>query len=381
LKTCKCGKANDPTRKFCIRCGASLIGIEDDTKEEVSHAQEPEPAPMSVQPGQKKTQTTTAGDKWVRPSQVAKDRMRTAKRHVEKTEFEKAQEAFAKTRSDEGDERMLRASEIRELMATAPDAAASPPRPAPAPASQPQGQPLGEPKAPTRAAPTGPPTSSTPIPQRTNAPQGTTRETRPPAGPPPGMPASMPAPPTMTKPPESVAPATAPPPKAVPPAMTQPPGAPASATPRNPVAPSARPVTSSAKAQPAIQPQGSPTATVGSGGDSKVRELDSDIQHYHQQIAQLEAEMKELEAKHDGERKWLNTVVETKRFRIESLKDEMETAKNEVRDAQKELRNAENRMKKEVEEAQKRIDNHAKNIKDAEKAREKRLKEIEKKSS
>lgn len=375
MKTCKCGKANDPTRKFCIRCGASLIDIEDDIKQEMNSTPEPEPAPIDTQPGPKKAQSTTAGDKWVRPSQVAKDRMRTAKRHIEKTEFEKAQEAFAKTRSDEGDERMLRASELRELMAAAPDATASPPRPTTTPAPQPQERPVNEPMALTRIPPTGPPATQTPTPQKANAPQGASAEKRAPAGPPPGAPASMPTPPTMARPPESVAPPRSPPPRAVPPAMTQPPGAP------GPSAPSGGPVTRSAKAQSMIQPQAPATTTAGPGEDSKIREIDSDIQHYNQQIAQLETELKELEAKHDGERKWLNTVVETKRLRIESLQEEVQTAKNEFRDAQKDLKNEENRMKKEVEEAQKRIDNQTKNIKDAEKAREKRLKEIEKKSS
>ena len=77
----------------------------------------------------------------VRPSKVETGRVIPPERHVEKTELEKAQEAFARAEdvgiaeeTGEGivETRMLRASEVRELM----DSAASWSEPAPTP-SQP----------------------------------------------------------------------------------------------------------------------------------------------------------------------------------------------------------------------------------------------------
>ncbi|NHJ14329.1 MAG: hypothetical protein EAX95_11670 [Candidatus Thorarchaeota archaeon] len=121
-----------PTRKFCIRCGASLISAP-------KHAATPPPAPRpetpevgrvttgaSVAKARAETSelTPVTDDKWVRPSEVAKDRVRSAAGRRGKSELEKAQEAFARAEEvgidEEGDgvieTRMLRASEVRELL-------------------------------------------------------------------------------------------------------------------------------------------------------------------------------------------------------------------------------------------------------------------------
>jgi hypothetical protein len=127
VRTCeKCGKANQPTRKFCIRCGASLI--KDEAPKEkaplpTAEAQAPEvPEAPPLEPAA----TTSTADQWVKPSQVAIDRVRTAGGLTKpKSEFEKAKEAFAKAETvgiDEADgsgvieTRMLRASEVKELL-------------------------------------------------------------------------------------------------------------------------------------------------------------------------------------------------------------------------------------------------------------------------
>jgi hypothetical protein len=130
VRTCeKCGKANQPTRKFCIRCGTSLI------KKEVPKEKAPLPeAPASPTPVSETSAPQTpapsapAGEdeKWVKPSQVATDRVRTAGGLTKpKSELEKAKEAFAKAETvgiDEADgsgvieTRMLRASEVKELL-------------------------------------------------------------------------------------------------------------------------------------------------------------------------------------------------------------------------------------------------------------------------
>ncbi|MHA1902604.1 MAG: zinc ribbon domain-containing protein [Candidatus Thorarchaeota archaeon] len=123
MRVCtNCNKSNDPTRKFCIRCGKSLI-----TKQKKA---KPKPAETPVVPLEPEApppemQETSTDDKWVRPSEVSKDRMRSASGAKRMSELEKAQAAFAKAESvgideEEGsgviETRMLRASEVKELL-------------------------------------------------------------------------------------------------------------------------------------------------------------------------------------------------------------------------------------------------------------------------
>jgi hypothetical protein len=127
VRTCeKCGKANQPTRKFCIRCGASLLKKaapkEKAPLPEATAPVAPEtPAPTTPEPA-----APSPDEEWVKPSSVSKDRVRTAGGLTKpKSEFEKAKEAFAKAETvgiDEADgsgvieTRMLRASEVKELL-------------------------------------------------------------------------------------------------------------------------------------------------------------------------------------------------------------------------------------------------------------------------
>jgi hypothetical protein len=138
VRTCaSCGKANNPIRKYCVRCGKSLLTSKVDisvktssptTNEpeiEIKRPQpvaEEEPKPASGIP------TVTSGDQWVKPSEITRDRMRTASSSRGKSEMEKAKEAFARAEQvgiqEEGGDivetRMLRASEVRELMQDVP---------------------------------------------------------------------------------------------------------------------------------------------------------------------------------------------------------------------------------------------------------------------
>jgi len=128
VRTCeKCGKAKQPTRKFCIRCGASLIKKE---KPQAAPVPTPTPAPQAPTAPQQVDQTTTqlprtSKDQWVKPSEVSRDRVRVVSGGTRKSELEKAREAFAKAETVGIDEaegsgiiesRMLRASEVRELL-------------------------------------------------------------------------------------------------------------------------------------------------------------------------------------------------------------------------------------------------------------------------
>lgn len=121
LRTCdKCGKANQPTRKFCIRCGGSLLKKTKPTPAAVAPAPTIE-TPVAPQP----TSPTTTEDQWVKPSEISRDRVRVAGGTKQKSELEKAKAAFAEAETVGIDEpegsgiivtRMLRASEVRELL-------------------------------------------------------------------------------------------------------------------------------------------------------------------------------------------------------------------------------------------------------------------------
>ncbi|MFW9907643.1 MAG: zinc ribbon domain-containing protein [Candidatus Thorarchaeota archaeon] len=120
-----CGKSNLPTRKFCIRCGRSLLT---DTKEKKPVAAKVETKVDTAKaetPAAKTADATDDGeDRWVKPSEVSRDRVRAATGAKRMTELEKARAAFAQAEEvgiEEGDTgvvvtRMLRASEVKELM-------------------------------------------------------------------------------------------------------------------------------------------------------------------------------------------------------------------------------------------------------------------------
>ncbi len=126
MKTCpKCGKANQPTRKFCIRCGASLL-------KPVKKVPKPEPAAESITTDSSEEVTSfganppppTTNDEWVRPSQIQKDRIRRTAKKRGKSELDKARETFSRAEvvgisEEDGsivETRMLRASEVHELL-------------------------------------------------------------------------------------------------------------------------------------------------------------------------------------------------------------------------------------------------------------------------
>ncbi len=128
MKVCsKCNKANLPTRKYCIRCGNTLVTAPKRRAEAVPQAPVSQPeAPVveATKPAATEAASVTTDDRWVRPSEVAKDRMRTASGGTRKSELEKAREAFARAEEvgieEEGtgviETRMLRASEVKELL-------------------------------------------------------------------------------------------------------------------------------------------------------------------------------------------------------------------------------------------------------------------------
>jgi hypothetical protein len=141
-----CGKANQPTRKFCIRCGSKLVSPKKRRSTTTSPAarstgqvttgKKAEIAP-TPQPTQVEKMSVTTEDRWVKPSEVSRERVRAGKKRTKrKSEMEKAMEAFSRADAvgleEEGtgvvETRMLRASDVRELMEepVSPPATAAP---------------------------------------------------------------------------------------------------------------------------------------------------------------------------------------------------------------------------------------------------------------
>ncbi|MBD3159172.1 MAG: hypothetical protein GF309_10325 [Candidatus Lokiarchaeota archaeon] len=184
MRICQnCGKANQVTRKYCIRCGKRLVAPSKPSSSKPSPP-EPQPARQEVAASEPEVEeaaseptpeestpsssTVTSGDEWVRPSEVARNRVRRGK-SVRKSELEKAQDAFA--RGDQAlvdddrpgivETRMLRASEVHELMKEPQEI--SQPEPQPMPPSEPPAESQVDTPAETTAqATTKPPTPPQP---------------------------------------------------------------------------------------------------------------------------------------------------------------------------------------------------------------------------
>ncbi|MFW9849624.1 MAG: hypothetical protein ACFFF4_10795 [Candidatus Thorarchaeota archaeon] len=348
MRMCKCGKANQPTRKFCIRCGEPLIGQEKDEKP-AAPAPTPAPAPAEVAPPEESSYkpvgspdkfSPTTNDQWVRPSQVDSDRVRSAERHTDKTELEKAQEAFEKAEDEDIDGRMLRASELKELMAEGPAEIYTEEEPAAPPAATP----------PVATPPTAAPPAATP-----------------PAATPPTA-----APPAATPP--AATPPTAAPPAATPPVATPP----AAAPPAKPPATIPKPQVAAKSIETKVDARPAQPSVSGDDLDPRIQQVDSDLAEFNIKLQALQAELEDIRSKNEGNVTWVNTVAEQKRIKLEEAEEDLRRAKEEFSNASKDLQNAEKRMKKEVSDAEKRVSDIEKRIDNAHKFREKRLKEIEK---
>ncbi|MHA1934434.1 MAG: zinc-ribbon domain-containing protein [Candidatus Thorarchaeota archaeon] len=376
MRTCpKCGRNNNPTRKFCTRCGASLLGgaVEEPPKEKTAV---PEKGPMRTvetpQTPEAQPETTIADHKSVRPSQVQTDRVIPAERHVDKTELEKAQEAFARAEDvgiAEGDSgivetRMLRASEVRELMENMSELAES---------SQHQTPDMMQPPGSTE--PLAPP-----IPTTQDLEEGILGsksalidhpEPPPPAAPPPAAPSLEPAAPPGFAP---VSPAGTPPGAVVPKQTPEP-------TPP-PVTP--EPVIAAAVSPPIDGPVPEVEALVAKihdpeyFSDSSVSKGLVDLRHLHIELKQVEAELEGVRTRQEAEVLNYRNAVEVKRIRHESLQEEARHAKEQWSDAGKEFSRAEDRKKKEISSREKRVEKIQKNISKAESDIEKRVRILNK---
>jgi hypothetical protein len=389
LRTCpSCGKANNPTRKYCVRCGKSLIILKEaqSTKTPTPKAQPPEVAePTSSYPERETptkpagiTPSVTSGDQWVRPSEISRDRMRTTSSSRGKSEMEKAKEAFARAEKvgiqEEGGDivetRMLRASEVRELMQ---DMSTQPQTPQ-QPSQRPPGSPI---QRSINMTPESPPVMAPkPTPMQANAAKASI----------PGTPAAIgPAPPQMREPLASKA---------------TPPRSPIVEEERTTISEQQMRKSSEVLATPrpvAIEPANvAPTATVRQTPsqemdaimscithtedlqDGKIKELLTELTDLHREIQQTTANQIAISSQLDARVQESHNKLEVKRIHYESINEQMRLAKQEWDDAKQDYDKVEARRKRELSAVEDKIKNIQKRIDKAEGGVKKRVGELNK---
>jgi len=334
MRTCKCGKA----KMYCIRCGASLIKTEEELTAEKTPAPI-DPAPVA-QPGA--TPAPSAGDpaappaskeKWVRPSEVPKDRVRATSPSVGLSELEKAKATFAEADQADPDERMLRASEVRELMDVI-EKQASDMHPEPTVVETPV-------VAPTSVPEITPPVVSAPPPEEQpvieSAPTPVT-------------------PPTVSAPEPEIAPPVEEP-TVVEPPITESETETATSE-LEPEEPKPDPKLDSADLEPYLSKVPDPKFYQ----DSKIKDFMEDIANALKELKMAESDLSEVSARLDDEVRKHRNASETKRIDYEALEEKLRFAKQEWNDAKKAHDLAEKRSKKETATRQDRIKNVQKRL-------------------
>ena len=371
MRTCaSCGKANNPIRKYCTRCGKSLISVKE--------TKIPEVQPVASEPEEKYVASdsvrVTTDDKWVLPSEVSRNRVRTSSSIGGKSEMDKAKEIFAKADAvgiEEPDgsgvvePRMLRASEVRELMgeeAVLPQETAPPVQPeAKPPVHSPTSTP---PVAPPSATP--PPSSPEPTPAAPPAapPTPVVTEAAPKVTPAPSTkkpesPAEKPTPPIET--PRPVAPASTP----VKPTMQEPPATSAASISLDTRVPEIEDVLAQVSEPEDLQ-------------DSKIKDHVANLTHQHAELRQVKADLTSISARLDEFVRGCLNDAEIKRIHYESVNEQMRFAKKEYETAKKEYERVDKKRKKEISSLEGRIKSVQKNISKSENAVRKRINELDK---
>ena len=295
-----------------------------------------------------------------------------------KSELEKAREAFARAEEvgiEEGDAgivetRMLRASEVRELLESAAEYEEQPP---PMPA-QPE---VTEPGTPPQPAPPAMPTpkdleegilgSQSSLVEKP-APPVTPAQPPETSGPPGGT--AAPAPPGAPTPPAAAAPTRKPPTPPAKPPPTVPAPAPVAAPP--PSVPVAQQVI------PEVEVIEMKISDPEYLKDKKISSTLTDLRHLHIELKQANADLATVTAHLENDVQNCRNSSEVKRIHYESIQEQARLAKEEWSAAEKEYRASEDRQKKEISTRQKRIDKIQKSISKAESAVEKRVKDLDK---
>jgi len=374
------------TRKYCVRCGASLIQpIKKEEPKEIARIPESGQATTREtmpnagthkEPPTPKPEEIVTGSKLVKPSTIQHNRMRTAERHVRKTELEKAKEAFHRADQagiEEGDggiiePRMLRASEVRELMASMANLQDETMTQEPELTIQPE-------SPPQRASETGFSPIVTPQPI-----EGDITSTE-------HILVDQPAP-VSKLPPKAesrmeplrgeakISPK--PPPRAMPALQAKVPIAEV-ASPS--VAP--EPVIEAAvnvQTQEVGNRTGSPMTRIHDPeylNDAKLGPMLLDHKIIQNKLKQIESELDGVRLQQDAEVQKYHNAAETKRIHYESLKEQLGHAKQELVDAGKEYYKSENRRKKEVGGREKELKKLHKSISKSEAAIDKRVRELD----
>lgn len=370
MKNCpKCGRANQPTRKYCIRCGGLLLSVEKKPKTiaaapepevvpEVRDAQPPTPPPSEAR--------VTTDDQWVKPSSISRNRVRTGSGLSKpKSEMEKAKEAFARAEQvgieekGEGiiETRMLRASEVQELMgdlesqrqAMEPQPTAPPSTVQPA-ASVPPGA-MGTPPGSVQPAQSSTPPGASPM-----APQPT--------------PVQQPTPGSLEKPkpPPGLAPAPELKPTVLTPPSSQP--SPAPSPPKHDLP--------SKKRIPQVDAIMSEIPDSDFLKDTIIKDTFNDLTNQYTELSQFNSDLDSVRGRLESEVRDYWNLAEVKRINFESLEEQMRLAKQEWTDATKVFQTAEKRMKNELSSREKRIKEIEKRIEKTEDTIRKRIKELEK---
>ncbi len=394
MRTCaSCGKANNPIRKYCTRCGKSLISVKEDKPSPaptsiVTETKIPDVPPIAGTPGEiyvaSDSVKVTTNDEWVRPSQISRDRVRTGSTSSGKSEMEKAKEAFEKAETAgvvEADgsgivePRMLRASEVRELMS--------------------EGSVISQ----ETETPVQP--ESRPVPSPAPSPKPTPPVVPPVDTPPPLSPEPTPAAPSVDPPPpvSEVVPEVVPkvsPPKAAPvlstnkfeppvvkptpPVETPPPDVPK--TPVEPPIP--EPVVTSAASisldtrVPEIEDVLAHVSEPEDHQDSKIKDYVANLTHQHAELRQVKADMRDISARLDEFVRSCLNDSEVKRIHYESVNEQMRFAKKEYETAKKEYERVDKKRKKEISSLEGRIKSVEKNISKSENGLKKRINELDK---
>ncbi|MHA1614595.1 MAG: hypothetical protein ACTSYJ_07090 [Candidatus Thorarchaeota archaeon] len=367
MRTCaSCGKANNPIRKYCTRCGKLLLSVKDEKPSPapasiVTETKIPDVPPIDSASGEKYVASdsvkVTTNDEWVRPSQVSRDRVRTGSLSSGKSEMEKAKEAFAKAETAgvveaEGsgivEPRMLRASEVRELMS---EGSVLPQETAPP--AQPE---VIHAPTPTPTPTVVPPVDTPPVPEVV----------------PEVSPKIVPAPSINKLDPPVV--------KPTPPVETPPPVAPiASVKPpiQEPVVTSAASISLDTRV-PEIEDVLANVSEPEDLQDSKIKDYVANLTHQHAELRQVKADLTSISARLDEFVRSCLNDSEIKRIHYESVNEQMRFAKKEFETAKKEYERVDKKRKKEISSLEGRIKSVQKNISKSENALKKRISELDK---
>ncbi|UCE11350.1 MAG: hypothetical protein JSW61_05300 [Candidatus Thorarchaeota archaeon] len=383
MRVCKCGKANNPTRKFCVRCGANLItqAMEEEPAKEAVAPVKAETTPPAAEVATTAPRTPpaeSAPERMVRPSEVNQDRMRRTEPKV-KSELEKAREAFARAEEvgiEEGGEgivesRMLRASEVRELLEKAEDFAVQVEPPVPEAPSE---------GVTTPAAPAVPTSRDLeesilgsksvlvehdePVVEAAPEPEPYVEpivQPEPAAAPPPEP--AAPVTPVESRP-EPIVEAAAPPPKPEP--VVE-------------VAPAKAPTT---EAVPAVVPEVSEIEMkildTDYLNDKKINGSLTDLRHLYTELKHVQSELEDVTTRQDEIVQQYRNDMEVKRVRYEGLREQTLAAKDEWKDAEKELELSDKRRTKEILSRRKRLEKIDSGIKKGKSTIEKRVRDLDK---